>query len=85
MENMLLVGEHGGEVAEMERARSALFPRIHSKFEGGDVFWVIVHHFALVHFFPVWIPAKTKGSGTYLRLPAIGKPSFGGRKWRRSS
>ena len=61
---MLLVGEHGGEVAEMERARSALFPRVYSKFEGGDVLWVKVHHFKLVHFFPVWFPAKTKGTRT---------------------
>ena len=48
----------------MERARNALFPRVHSKFEGGDVLWVKVHHFKLVHFFPVWFPAKTKGTRT---------------------
>ena len=61
---MLLVGENGGEVVEMERARSVLFPKIHSEFEGGDVFWVKVHHFKLVHFCPVWFPMKTKASKT---------------------
>ena len=48
----------------MERARRALIPRVYGKFEGGDVLWVKVHHFKLVQFFPVWIPAKTKGTRT---------------------
>ena len=68
----------------MERAQSALFPRVHSKFEGGDVFWVKVHHLKLVNFFPGWFPAKTKGIRTYLRLSAIGKHALSWRKWRRS-
>ena len=82
---MLLVGENGVEVAEMERARSALLPKVHSKFEGADVFWVKVHHFKLVHFFPGWFPAKTKGIRTSLRLSAIGKHALRLRKWRKSS
>ena len=68
----------------MERAQNALFPRVHSKFERGDVFWVKVHHFKLVHFFPVWFAAKTKGTRTSLRLPAIGKHALSCRKWRKS-
>ena len=61
------------------------FPRVHSEFEGGDVVWVKVHHFKLVHFFLVWFPAKTKGTRTHLRLPAIGKHALSCRKWRKSS
>ena len=51
-------------MAEMERGRRALFPRVQSKFAGGDVFWVKVHHFKLVHSFPLWFPVKTKGTRT---------------------
>ena len=61
---MLLVQENGGEAAEMERARSARFPPVHSKFEWGDVFWVKVHYGKLVQIYPLWIPAKTKGTST---------------------
>ena len=66
----------------MERARSALFPRVHSKFEWGDVFWVKVHYGELVQTFPLWIPAKTKGTRTKLRLPAFGKHALRWRKWQ---
>ena len=48
----------------MEGARSTLFTGVHNKFKGGDVFWVKVHHFKLVYFFPAWFPAKTKGTRT---------------------
>ena len=44
-----------------------------------------LHHFKRAHFFPLWLPAKTKGTRTYLRLPAIGKHTLNWRKWRRSS
>ena len=48
----------------MERVQSAPFPQVHSKFEWGDVFLVKVHYGKLVQMFPLWIPAKTKGSST---------------------
>ena len=57
---MRYVAGNGRKVSEMERARSALFLRVHSKFHGCDVFWVKVHHFKLVDFFPAWCPAKIK-------------------------
>ena len=52
------------KVAEMERAQSAPFPQVHSKFEWGDLFWVKAHYGKLVQSFPQWIPAKTKGGNT---------------------
>ena len=48
----------------MERARSAPFPQVYSKFEWGDVFWVKMHYGKLVKIFPPWNPAKTKGTRT---------------------
>ena len=73
------------KVAEMQRARSAPFPLVDSQFEWGDVFSVKVHYGRLVQIFPLWIPAKTKGSKTYSRLPAIGKHALSWINWRRSS
>jgi len=60
----LQVEENGGEVAQIERVKRAPFPQVDSKFEGGDVFWVKVHYGKLVKLFPLWIPAKTKGTRT---------------------
>ena len=60
------VGENGGEAAEieleLERARSAPFFPVHSKFEWCDIFWVKMHYGKLVQIFSLWIPAKTKGT-----------------------
>ena len=70
---MLQVGENGGEVAEMEPARSAPFPRVHSKFEGGDVFWVKVHHFKLVHFCPCVDSGENQKNQVLVQAPGYWK------------
>ena len=76
MENMLLVGENGGELAEMERARSALFPRVHSKFKTGNVFWVKVHHLELVHFFSCLVSGENRRHQELVQAPGYWKPCF---------
>ena len=73
---MLQVGENGGEVAEMERARSAPFPRVYSKFEGGDVFWVKVHHLKLVHFCSCVDSGKNQRHQDLVQAPGYSKTCF---------
>ena len=73
---MLKVGESGGEVAEIERARSAPFPRVHGKFEGGDVFLVKVHHLKLVHFFPLVDSGENQKHQDLVQAPRCWKTCF---------
>ena len=60
----------------MERARSAPFPRVHSKFEGGDVFWVKVHHFKLVHFFSCVDSGENQRMQDLVKAPGHCKTCF---------
>ena len=63
-ENMLQLPENFGQAAEIERVRSAPFSPVHSNFQWRDVVWVNKHYRKLVQIFPLWIPAKTKGTRT---------------------
>ena len=60
----------------MERARSALFPRVHSKFEGGDVVWVKVYHFKLVYFFSCVVSGENQRHQDLVKSPGYWKTCF---------
>ena len=60
----------------MERARSVPFPRVHGKFEGGDVFLVKVHYFKLVHFCPCVDSGENQRHQDLVQSPGYWKTCF---------
>ena len=60
----------------MERARSALFPRVHSQFEEGEVVWVKVYQFQAGPFFFSVVAAENQTHQDLVKTPGYWKTCF---------